>query len=86
MRYELMDLGTGNVVHAYASEAAALRDVAATVRRLGPAAVADLALGESDHPPGATPVAGQELVERALAVGAIKNARPQARRHPAVSA
>lgn len=81
-----MDLETGNVVRAYASEAAALRDVVATVRRLGPEAVADLALGEGDHPPGGTALAGQELVEHALATGALKNGRPRARRRPAVSA
>ena len=59
MRYELIDLETGNVVRAYASEAAALRDVAATVRRLGPEAIADLALGESEHPAGGSVLTGQ---------------------------
>jgi hypothetical protein len=83
MRYELMDLATGNVVHAYASEAAALRDVAATVRRLGPEAVADLALGESDHSVGGTVLAGQQLVERALAGGAPKNGPARPGRRPA---
>lgn len=81
-----MDLETGNVVRAYASEGAALRDLAATVRRLGREAIADLALGESEHPPGGTVVAGQELVERALASGVPKNGRRPARRRPAVSA
>jgi hypothetical protein len=81
-----MDLETGNVVRAYASAAAALRDVAATVRRLGPEAVADLALGESDHPAGGSILAGQQLVERALAAGAPKNDHPRPARRPAVSA
>lgn len=86
MRYELMDLETSNIVRAYASETAALRDVASTVRRLGPEAVSELALGQSDHPPGGTTLTGQDLVERALAIGALRNGRPRARRRPAVSA
>jgi len=86
VRYEPMDLQTGNVVRTHASEAAALRDVAATIRRLGPEAVADLALGESDHPPGGTVLVGQQLVERALASGASKNGRARPARRPAVSA
>lgn len=86
MRYELMDLETGNVVRAYASEASALRDVAATVRRLGPEAVTDLALGERDHRPGGTALTGPRLIERALATGAPKNGRRRVARRPAVSA
>lgn len=86
MRYELMDLETGNVVRTYASEAAALRDVAATFRRLGPEAVVDLALGQSDHPPGGKVLAGPRLVERALASEARTNGRARPTRRPAVSA
>ncbi len=77
MRFELMDLETGNVGRAYSSEAAALRDVAATVRRLGPDAVADLALGASRHPPGSKALTGQNLIARALAMGPLKHGLPR---------
>lgn len=79
MRYELMDLETGNVVRFYGTEAAALRDVAATVRRLGPEAIASLALGQTGHPAGGVVLEGAALVERALAAPA-KNSHARATR------
>jgi hypothetical protein len=48
MAYELVELSTGNVVGAYDTEQAALRDVAEAIRRSGRDAVASLALGQDD--------------------------------------
>jgi len=66
MRFELVDLETGNFVGMYSTEEAALRDVAEMIRSSGPAAVATLALGSDDPAPDGRVIAeGQELAERA---------------------
>jgi hypothetical protein len=48
MAYELVELSTGNVVGAYDTERAALRDVAEAIRRYGRGSVDSLALGQDD--------------------------------------
>jgi len=68
--YELWDGETGNCVGAYATRAAALRDVADTVHRYGAMSpeVTSLVLMRLDTPPGAVNgLSGSELVREAAA-------------------
>jgi hypothetical protein len=67
--YELMELQTGNVIGEYATEEAALRDVADTIHRGGPAAVATLALGCLQHGRTAVIAKGAALARRATQEG-----------------
>jgi hypothetical protein len=68
MLYELVELSTGNVVGCYETDAAALRDVAASIRRYGLSSVESLALGRNDADGDGTLLArGLELARWATA-------------------
>jgi hypothetical protein len=79
-RYALVDAETADVIGAYRSERAALRDVADAVRRYGreSAAVTSLVLIRTDVPAGRGFIAGGlELADRSLARRAADPARPR---------
>jgi hypothetical protein len=67
MRYELMELSTGNLVGMYETEEDALRAVVDSIRRYGRDSVATLALGRNDPEGDGKLIAqGRVLAERAL--------------------
>ncbi len=73
MAFELVELSTGNLVGAYDTEQAALRDVAEAIRRYGRDSVASLALGR-DAPRGDGRVIAQGPALATLALAATGGA------------
>jgi hypothetical protein len=67
MRYELMELSTGNMVGMFDSEDEALRVVADSIKRYGRDSVVTLALGRNDPDGDGEVIAqGRALADRAL--------------------
>ena len=62
MNYDLVDLGTGNLVGSYTSEIDALRDVAKSARLGGAEAVLTLALVTDEPPHGRLIADGRDLL------------------------
>ncbi len=68
MTYDIYDTDTANLVGSFANEAAALATVRRVLKEAGPESIASWALAPTDL--SAAPLAGAELVERALLAAA----------------